>query len=290
MITRASRCLVALPLALAACGGDRGAGGPKVTLRYHPPAGAEYRYTLEQRNAMSMETGPMSGMGKQELVMRMHFTQAVTGPAPGGTAVRITFDSVRMEAPGVPPEVMARELNRMRGMRATVLFDERAQVVRTDFAPSPGVPPEMTAQMTAGLKAMAYAFPEHPVGPGDSWTIQTELPIGQLPGVKSGAGSSTTTLTVRSVDVTGTDTTVALDITTTFPEAPFELDLGGQRATLRLAGTLTGDQRFSLTRGAVVSSGIKGTARMRVSGGAMGAQTMEMTSDTETTLTLREGP
>jgi len=290
MTTRATRWFAALTLMLTACGGDRGGDGPKITLRYHPPAGAEYRYTLEQRNAMTMESGPMSGMGKQELVMRMHFTQAIAGPAEGGTAVRITFDSVGMEAPDVPPEMMARELNKMRGLRATVLFDERAQVIRTDFTPSPGVPPEMTAQMAAGLRAMAYAFPVQPVGPGDSWTIETELPIGQLPGVKSGAGSSTTKLTVRSVDVTGADTTLVLDVTTTFPEAPFELDLGGQRATLRLAGTLTGDQHFSLTRGAVVSSAIKGTARMRVSGGAMGAQTMEMNTDTETTLRLREGP
>jgi hypothetical protein len=288
MTTRVTRCLVILSgLLLAACGGDRG-GGPKITLRYHPPAGAEYRYMLEQRNAMSMESGPMSGMGKQELVMRMYFTQAVPGPADGGTAVRITFDSVGMEAPGVPPEMMARELNRMRGLKATVLFDERAQVVRTDFTPTPGIPAEMTAQMTAGLKAMAYAFPVEPVGPGDSWTIMTELPVGQLPGVKSGAGASTTTLTVRSIDVAGTDTTVTFDITTTFPEAPFELDLGGQRATLRLAGTLTGDQRFSITRGAVLNSGIEGTAKMTVTGGAMGAQTMDMTSDTKTTLTLRD--
>lgn len=274
----------ALVLVLAACG-DRSAA-PRVTLRYHPPAGAEYRYTLEQRNAMRMESGPMSGMGPQELVMRMHFRQQVVGPVEGGTEVRVTFDSVGMVAPGVPPDVMARELERLRGLKATVLFDERAQIVRSDFAPAPGVPPEMTAQMTAGIKAVAFAFPQEPVGRGDSWTVTTELPMGQLPGVSGGTGSARTDVTVRGVEIAGADTTVVLDVTTTFPEEPFQLDLGGQRATLRLSGTLTGGQRFSLNRGAMLSSELKGRTRMSVSGGALGSQTMNMTSDAETTLRL----
>lgn len=270
-------------LVVAGCGRER---GPRIALRYHPPAGAEYRYTLEQRNAMSVESGPMSAMGKQELVMRMHFTQSVIGPVAGGTEVRVTFDSVNMEAPGVPPEVMARELNRLRGLRATVLFDDRAQIVRSDFAPAPGVPPEMTAQMAAGIKAIAFAFPADPVGTGDSWTVTTELPVGQLPGVTGGTGAARTDLTVSAVEISGADTTIVLDITTTFPEEPFQLDLGGQRATLRLSGNLTGGQRFSVNRGAVLSSELKGTTRMSISGGGMGGQTMDMSSDAHTTLRL----
>jgi hypothetical protein len=274
---------------LIACG-ERAPSGPKVSLRYHPPAGAVYRYTLEQRNAMTMESGPMAGMGKQELVMTMHFTQSVTGPVAGGTEVRVTFDSINMLAPGVPPDMMERELGRLRGLQATVLFDERAQVVRTDFRGAAGVPPEMTAQMASGIKAMSFAFPADPVGPGDTWTVETELPMGALPGASRGAGAARTTLTVKSVDVENGDTTVVFDVNTTFPEDPIPLDLGGQRASLRLTGSLAGDQQFSITRGAVLRSAVKGTAKVSLTAGAAGTPPMEMTTDAETTLRLQGGP
>lgn len=277
-------CLAAV-LVLAACG-ER-ATGPKITLRYHPPAGAVYRYTLEQHNAMAMQGGPLAGMGKQELVMRIHFTQAVKGPVPGGVEVQVTFDSTQMEAPGVPPEMMARELARLRGLRSTVLFDERGQVVRTDFVPAPGVPPEMTAQMAAGVKTMSFAFPLEPVGQGDSWTVATELPMGQLPGASaSRSGTARTTLTVKEIRIAGSDTTVVLDVKTTFPNDPIQLDVGGQRATLRLSGTMLGGQEYSLTRGTVVAGTLKGTMKMNITGGSVGRQGMDMTSDAETTLRL----
>ena len=71
--------------ALLALGGCRGgSSGPKVTLRYHPPAGAAYHYALDQQNTMQIEAGPMSGMPAQAFRMRMFYTQMVTGPAQGG--------------------------------------------------------------------------------------------------------------------------------------------------------------------------------------------------------------
>ncbi|MGH7605717.1 MAG: hypothetical protein ACREME_00130, partial [Gemmatimonadales bacterium] len=287
-----------LALVLAACG-ER----PTISLRYHPPAGAVYRYALEQRTAMTMESGPLAAMGKQEMVMRMHFTQAVTGPAGvggvggvggGGTTVRITFDSVGMEAPGVPPEVMARELGRLRGLQATVLFDERARVVRTDFAPAAGVPPEMTAQMAAGVKAMAFSFPEQPVGRGDSWTVSTDLPMGQLRRATAGAAgeraTARTTLTVNAIEVARGDTSVLLDVTTEFPEEPLLVEVGGRQATMRIAGTLSGTQEFSVTRGAVVHGTMKGSMRLSITSAIVGAPTTtEMTSDAETTMRLLDG-
>ena len=275
---------------LAAACGDRGGNGPsKVTLRYHPPAGAVHRYALDQINKMNMEAGPMKGMGEQRLTLRMHFTQNVTGPVPGGIEVKVTFDSTHMEAPGMSPEMMTRELDQLRGLVSTVLFDERAQVVRSDMGAAPGVAPELAAQMTTGVKAMAFALPEQPVGPGDSWTVATELPVGQLPGV-SGAGASRTKLTVKEIRIAGggADTTVLLDVETTFPGDPIALTIAGQPATLRLSGSLAGDQVFSLSRGVVVSGTMKGTMKMNVSGGPLGRQGMVLSSETETSVRLAD--
>jgi hypothetical protein len=276
-----------LALFAVACGDRGGAALSKVTLRYHPPAGAVHRYALDQVNKMSMEAGPLAGMGEQQLTLQMHFTQHVTGPVPGGIEVKVTFDSTRMEAPGVSPEMMARELDQLRGLVSTVLFDERAQVLRSDMGAAPGVAPELTSQMATGVKAMVLALPEQPVGRGDSWTVKTDLPVGQLPGV-SGAGASLTKLTVREIRVAGGDTTVLLGVETTFPGNPITLTIAGQPATLRLSGGLSGDQTFSLTRGVVVSGTMKGTMKMNVSGGPLGRQEMVLSSVTETSLRLAD--
>jgi hypothetical protein len=276
-----------LALFAAACGDRGGNAVSKVTLRYHPPAGAVHRYALDQINKMSMEAGPMAGMGEQQLTLQMRFTQNVTGPVPGGIEVKVTFDSTRMEAPGVSPEMMARELNQLRGLVSTVLFDERAQVIRSDMGAAPGVAPELTSQMTTGVKAMMFALPEQAVGRGDSWTVKTDLPVGQLPGA-SGAGASLTKLTVQDIRVAGGDTTVLLGVETTFPGDPITLSIAGQPATLRLSGGLSGDQTFSLTRGVVVSGTMKGTMKMNVSGGPLGRQGMVLSSVTETSLRLAD--
>jgi hypothetical protein len=284
------RCTLLTAALLAAACGDRPKGNAdpsKVTLRYHPPAGAVHQYALDQVNNMTMESGPLAGMGEQKLTLQMHFTQNVTGPVPGGIEVKVTFDSTHMEAPGMAPEMMARELDRLRGLVSTVLLDERGRVVRNDMGLARGVAPELASQMATGVKAMMFALPEEPVGPGDSWTVTTELPVGQLPGA-SGAGAARTTLTVKQIRVAGADTTVLLAVETTFPGDPIALRIAGQPATLRVAGSLSGDQVFSLSRGIVVSCMIKGRMKMKVSGGPLGGRSMVLSSATQTSLRLAD--
>lgn len=278
------RRVVLAVMAVASCGG----GGSTIAIRYHPPAGAVYHYALEQETQVTLRSGPLTGLGKQQLSMRMHFTQMIKGPATGGgTEVEVIFDSTTMELPGVPADAMERELDKMRGLRSTVVFDERAQILRTDFARRQNATPEMRNQMAAGIKAMTFAFPEQPVGPGDSWTVSTELPIGELPGTDaSQAGAARTTLTVREIHAAGPDTSVVLDIRTEFPAGPVQLTIAGQQATMTMSGELTGNQRFSVTRGAVTEATLKGAMTMNVTVAMFGAQKMVMMSETENALRL----
>ena len=284
------RPVVLAPLVVAACG----RGGPTIPLRYHPPAGAVYHYALEQNTKVTMRSGPLTGMGQQQLTMRMHFTQTIKGPTAdgAGTEVQVVFDSTTMDMPGVPSDAAERELAQMRGLRSTVVFDERARLVRSDFEAQPGVTPEMANQMGAGIKAMTFAFPEQPVGRGDSWTVSTELPLGQVPGADaSSAGPAHTTLTVREIRATAADTSVFLSIKTIFPTGPIKLALGGlgglgPGATLKLSGALAGDQQFSLTRGAVVNGTVKGAITMDITAAMLGSRAMAMSSETESVIRL----
>src|ERR1044071_8864144 len=166
-------------LALSACGGDSRGGGPKVTLRYHPPAGAAYHYALDQQNAMRIEGGPMSAMPEQTFRMRMYYTQQVNGPARGGVAVTVTFDSTSLDAPGMGPGAMRPALDRMRGMRSDVVYDERMHVLSAAFTGLAGAPSPVTEQLGNSMKSMAFPLPEEPVGVGDSWVTEHELPLGQ---------------------------------------------------------------------------------------------------------------
>jgi hypothetical protein len=289
-IARSCAAVVAAVLPVLGCRGG-GAGGPKVTLRYHPPAGAAYHYAMEQQNSMRIEGGPMSAMPEQQLTMRMYFTQLVGGPTDGGTAVTVTFDSTALEAPGMMPGAMQPALDRMRGMKSDVVYDERMQVVRAAFTGLAGTPNPVTEELGKNLKAMAFPLPAAPVGVGDSWTAERELALGEQVNA-SAPVKSHNKLTVKEIQVTGADTAVLLAVETTFPGDPIELSQQGQHVTMRLSGGLTGEQLYSLTKSAPVRGTMSGTLRIHVKGAtqAQGEMTMAMTQQTTLRLTGAPAP
>lgn len=278
------RHAAALLLAVAACRG----GGPKVALRFHPPVGAVYHYGLEQRTQVSIASGPLAAMAKQQLFMRAQFTQTVKGPASGGgTEVEVVFESITMEIPGVSRDVIAREVAKMHGLRSSVVYDERGQIVRSNFATAPGLDPDLANQMATSVRSVAFGFPEHPVGRGDSWIVTTELPLAQVRGANaSQAGPARTTLRVREIRIAGSDTSVVLDIKTAFPTGPIQLTFQGQPGTLQLAGELAGHQQFSISRGAILDGTIKGSTKMHITAAMIGSKGMDMLTDTESSIFL----
>src|SRR2546428_10064876 len=98
----ARRLLALAAIVLVMIGGCRGgASGPKVTLRYHPPAGAAYHYRLAQQNAVRIEGGPMSALPEQTFKMRIYYTHRGQGSTPNGGTVTDTFESTSLDAPGM---------------------------------------------------------------------------------------------------------------------------------------------------------------------------------------------
>jgi hypothetical protein len=277
-----------LVLLVAACQKD---AGPKITLRYHPPTGAVYRYALEQTTRLDMPeaSGPLAGVSRQGMRLRIYSTQTIQGPVDGGgIEVQIVMDSASLVMPNVD---MSRQLAQLRGSRSTAVFDDRFHVLRSDVSALHAAPPEVANQMAAVLNGMAYAFPAQPVGPGDSWTLSTKLPIEQFGGVDaSKAGNAQTTLTVREIQVRDADTSVVLDIKTAFPTGPVELAVAGQRGSMTLSGEMTGHQTYSISRGTVVDATISGETTITMTIPTLGIREMALNTVTSSTLQLTGAP
>ncbi len=282
-VARRLTLVAAAWVALFGCRG--GMSGRKITLRYRPPAGAAYHYALEQQNSMKFEGGPMAAMPAQQFTMRMYYTQAVTGPATGGIGVTVTFDSTAMEAPGMGPGAMGPALDRMRGLKSNIVYDERRHVVSASFSGLAGMPSPITEQMGRNIKGMSFPLPDGPVGVGDSWTTETELPLGHALGA-SAPLKSRTKLTVKDIRVGGADTAVLFAVETSFPSDPVTVSQQGQSVTMQLSGSLAGEQLYSLTKGAPVHSAMGGTVRINVKGGQAGPQGMTMAMEQQTSLQL----
>ena len=277
-----ARALACTATLLATIGGCRGgASGPKVTLRYHPPAGAAYHYALDQQNAMRFEGGPMGAVPEQTFRMRMYYTQLVKGPAPGGVAVTVTFDSTSLDAPGMGAGAMRPALDRMRGMRSDVVYDDRMHVLSAAFTGLTGAASPVTEQLGSSLKAMAFPLPEGPVGVGDSWVAEHELPLGRQALNASRPLKSRTRITLKEIQIAGADTSVVLGIETHFPDEPITLTQQGeggapQTGTLRLSGSLSGEQVYSLQRSAQVRAMMGGTIKMKSGSAGQPETTMEI--------------
>jgi hypothetical protein len=286
MIAERSRVVAATVLVtLGGCRG--GASGPKVTLRYHPPTGAAYHYALDQQNSMRIESGPMSAMPEQTFRMRMYYTQFVKGPAQGGVAVTVTFDSTSLEAPGMGAGAMQPALDRMRGMKSDVVYDDRMHVLSAAFTGLAGAPSPVTEQMGTSLKSMAFPLPEGPVGVGDSWVTEHDLPLAQQLNASQPI-KSRTKLTIKQIQVTGPDTSVVFAVETSFPNAPIGLSQQGQQVTMKLTGGLAGEQVYSLARSAQLRANMGGTMKINVRGGQAGRGDMTMAMTQQTSLQLTE--
>ena len=279
---RFARLAALAGVAALGCGKDRGA--TKLTLRYHPPAGASYHYALEQHNTMKLEGGPMGRLGEQQFTTRMYFTQSVGQPAQGGVPVTVRFDSTSIESTMLAAGALTPVLRGMRGLKGKVVYDDRMNVLHAEFTPVPGLPPQIMDQLTNHVRGMTFPLPDQPVGVGDSWTTETALPVGEIAG---GSAKARTTVTVKELHAAGPDTSVVLGIETRFPEDPITVTGdAGARQTLKLSGSLAGEQLFSVTRGAAVRSSMGGNMRVNVSGGPHGA--MEMSLQHVASLQLNE--
>ncbi len=275
--------LLSCAVVVVGCKGAERAPTPittKITLRYHPPAGAVYRYLMDQTSSFGPDSGADTGGVN---TMRIAFMQTVGTPDADGVPVTFTFDSTRIESPMLNPEAARQAAERLNGFHLTTVYDDHLRPVHNDVSSLSGLSPLVRDQLQVGFRAAALALPEQPVGPGDSWTNETELPVGAIGGAPL---TVHTKVTVREISVSSGDTTVRLGVETALPPEPMRFSFGGQQFTVALKGAISGEQLLSLTRGAVVNAVLGGTMHVAVSGGFFGAQGMKVRLQQQGTLKL----
>jgi hypothetical protein len=282
-------CLL-LVVAAACKGTERPVAIPltaKIPLRYHPAPGAVFHYWLEQSSRFAPDTAAAADSATAT-TMTLAFTQQIGARSGDGYPLTVTLDSSTVASPMLDPQAAAAAAGRLRGITLTGVLDDRLRFVRTDLSGLAGLPPIVREQVQLGIRAAALPFPDQPVGPGDRWTNQTELPFAQLAGGTPFTVESR--ITVRGITVTGADTTVQLGVETGLPDRPLQFNFGGQLVTVTLRGGITGEQVFSLTRGAVVSGALGGTVHLNVTGGFFGTQGMAMRVEQRAATRLVEPP
>lgn len=285
MRSRAGGGLAALMIAGCAAGASN---ATPLTLRFRPAAGTLNRYVYEQRVTMQADSG--TPLPPQDVTLRIYLTQAVGAGAADGIPVTSTIDSLSLDNGALPASFLAAVEGRARGLQTLTVLDQRMRTVRHEVVNRAGLDAGRLDAFEQGTSGLAFPLPEGPVRVGDSWTVTTRLPTGQmLPGA-AGPLEAATTLTVRQVRIAGSDTVVLLDVESRLPEAPIPVDMGIGRSALRLSGTLAGEQEFSVSRGTVVRASMAGEIRVEMSGGIAGDRTMGMTLDQRLTIQMLEGP
>jgi len=214
---------------------------------------------------------------EQVFATRISFRESVGRTPAGDVALTVRFDSAHIESTMLAPEEIAPLLARMRGVTGRVVYDDLLTVRELAFPPVPGLPPELLEQLGHQIRGMTYPLPKTPVGVGDSWTSETELPVGAV-AQASGPLKAFNTITVKELHAETRDTTVLLAVETSFPGAPITITAPGASGhqTLQVSGKLAGEQLFSLTRGAPVHASLGGNMRVRVEGGPQGEMAMSL--------------
>jgi hypothetical protein len=233
-----------------------------------------------------VDKAPMN-MPQQQIVMHLYYTQSITGPSGAGLGVGVRFDSVTVDSPLMVPPPLQAKLESIRGLTTSVTYDDRRNVLDGNSATAGGT--ATNEQLVKGVRGLAFPFPEGPVGVGDSWTAEVDLPLGQV-GSASAPFKAKSKFTVKEIDTSGPDTTVHIGLETTVPSEPIEMAQQGQSVKMKMTGVLTGEQVFSITRGATVHSQLGGTIAIDVTGGSLGDKGMHMTMTQAMSLTLGGAP
>jgi len=289
MAERLRRLALTVPFACAALG----CGGDKVLLRYHPKANTTHRYTLDEQMKLAV-AGPPAQLPAMDMGMSVQLRERVGEPSRigagvGGTAVSWSVDTLTFRAPAgidAASPALAAQMARVKAMSFDLVYDDRRIPLRVQVHDPLGAASAEGRRVTGNVEMFNYPLPVEPVGKGDHWRVETDIPLPEA----GGPISVQSVLTVKDITVAAGDTTVVFGVSTQFPDQPIAISRMGRTMTMKLSGTITGEQTFSLSQGMVLDATVSGTIKMAMAVPGLPAVPIALSLDMQATLKRLTAP
>jgi hypothetical protein len=287
MANRLRRLALTLPLACAALG----CGSDKVLLRYHPKANTTHRYALDEQMKLAVAGAPAQ-LPAMDMGMSVQVRERVGEPSRGGvagTAVSWSVDTLTFRAPAgmdVASPALASQIARVKAMSFDLVYDDRRIPLHVQVHDPLGEASAEGRRVTGNVEMFNYPLPVEPVGKGDHWRVATDLPLPEA----GGSISVQSVLTVKDITVAAGDTTVVFLVSTQFPDQPIAISRMGRTMTMKLSGTITGEQTFSVSQGMVLDATVSGTIKMAMAVPGLPSVPMSLSLDMQATLKRLAAP
>jgi hypothetical protein len=276
---------VSLACAALGCGSD------KVLLRYHPKANSTHRYALDEQMKLA-GAGAAAQLPAMDMGMSVQLRERVGESNRGGvtgTAVTWSVDTLTFRAPAgmdAASPALASQIARVKAMSFDLVYDDRRIPLHVQVHDPLGEASAEGRRVTGNVEMFNYPLPVAPVGKGDHWRVETEIPLPQA----GGPISVQSVLTVKDITVADGDTTVVFTVSTQFPDRPIAISGMGRTMTMKLSGTITGEQAFSLSQGMVLDAAVGGTIKMAMAVPGLPSVPLSLSLDMQATLKRLAGP
>jgi hypothetical protein len=276
---------VSLACAALGCGSD------KVLLRYHPKANSTHRYALDEQMKLA-GAGAAAQLPAMDMGMSVQLRERVGESNRGGvtgTAVTWSVDTLTFRAPAgmdAASPALASQIARVKAMSFDLVYDDRRIPLHVQVHDPLGEASAEGRRVTGNVEMFNYPLPVAPVGKGDHWRVETEIPLPQA----GGPISVQSVLTVKDITVADGDTTVVFTVSTQFPDRPIAISGMGRTMTMKLSGTITGEQAFSLSQGMVLDAAVSGTIKMAMAVPGLPSVPLSLSLDMQATLKRLAGP
>jgi hypothetical protein len=214
---------------------------------------------MDQDMSIRIEGSPRLAAQRQDMKMHFEIAQEVKGPVANGTELSFRITSVDLQMPDLPNDVRAAASKMLVGVEMRFVYDERMRVQEAGV--SMGGETQSLGRLTGSLQGLAFPFPEQPLREGQSWDGEVASPLGRMPGVDE-AVKVRYNIRLARIRQSAADTVARFEIEVSFPTEPIRITEGGTTANVTIAGSLKGDMEYSVTRSALVHTGLNGTIRM----------------------------
>lgn len=239
------------------CAGSRGGGTAEwgdaesgFRLTYRPEEGITQRYRLRISTQSTQEV--MGNEQVQQFTIAMVLSQQALKPTKEGTIrLQVTYDSLQVDAPGLP-SMMQQGAENFVGKSVVVVASPRGEVLEVEGAEAlPVLPGNQSA--TDMMRNFFIRLPEQPVRPGGSWSVPPQDFDVDSGGMKMKVRSENQSYTLNAIEKHGG--VDALKITS---RSTFTINGSGEQmgASFDLSGTgeSTGVAYFAFKKGVLLSS------------------------------------